>query len=69
MKITKNIKPLAAGTVVVLPGGELLRIVEYIDAFSGVYKVQFLDVDGDDYVPVGDERVIPASDLVGAECE
>lgn len=73
MKITKKTEELKAGTVVSLPGGELLRIVEYIERYGGsgynVYKVQFLQDDGDEYVPLGKERIMPAIDLVGGEYE
>ncbi len=67
MKITKNTKPLSKGTLVMLPGEELLVIIEYIEAFSGVYRVQYLEFDGSEYIPTGDVRTIAARELVGGE--
>lgn len=68
VKITKNTGILAVGTVVVLPGGdEACEIREYIES-TGRYRVAFLDFDGEDFVPTGDERFISPCDLIGAEC-
>ncbi len=73
MKITKNTKQIPNGTVVCLPGGEMLRVVEYIERYGGsgydVYKVQFVENDGDEYIDVGDVRIFPASELIGGEIE
>ena len=66
MKITKKTKPLEPGTVVWL-FDEFFKIVEYVDALGGVYKIQPLEPDGDDYIPVGDVRSIYARELVGGE--
>ena len=68
MRITKNSTPLEVGTVVVLPDEETLIIKEVCREPDGYYyRAQFVEDDGDEYIPVGDMRVIPASDLVGAE--
>ena len=68
MRITKNSTPLAAGTVVVLPDEETLIIKEACREPDGYYyKAQFVEDDGDEYIPVGDVRIIPASDLIGGE--
>ncbi len=69
MKITKKTKELPEGTVVSLPGGEMLRIEKYVDPYNRVYRVQFVEADGDEYIPVGKVRFMPASELVGGECE
>ena len=68
MRITKNSTPLEVGTVVVLPDEETLIIKEVCREPDGYYyRVQFVEDDGEEYIPVGDMRVIPASDLIGAE--
>ena len=69
MKITKNTGILAVGTVVVLPGGEeACEIREYIES-TGRYRVVFLEFNGEEFVPSGDERFISRRELIGAECE
>lgn len=65
MRITKNTGILAEGTVVCLPGGdEVCEIREYIES-AGQYRVIFLEFNGSEFVPNGDERVICPCDLVG----
>ena len=66
MKITRNTGELAPGTVVELPDGEVLEINEYIEATSR-YRVSFLEFDGSEFVPDGEERFIAAYELIGAE--
>ena len=66
MKITRNTGELAPGTVVSLTDGEVLEIVEYIGS-SGRYRVRFLEFDGSEFVPDGEERFIAAYELIGAE--
>lgn len=68
MKITKNNKPLAVGTVVVLPDEEILVIKEICKEPDDVYyRVQFVESDGDDYMCVGGLREMGHRELVGAE--
>lgn len=68
MKITKNNAGIPEGTFVLLPSEELLIIKQIINASCGVfYKVQFVEEDGDEYIPIGDLRVISRSDLIGGE--
>lgn len=70
MKITHKTPTLSEETVVWLPSEEFLIIKEIINASCGVYyKVQFVEEDGDEYVPIGDMRVMPHCDLIGAEVE
>ncbi len=66
MKITRNTGELAPGTVVELPDGEVLEIVEYIEA-TARYRVRFLEFDGVEFLPIGGERVIGAYELIGGE--
>lgn len=70
MKITNKTPTLEEETLVWLPSEEFLIIKEIINASCGVYyKVQFVEDDGDEYVPIGEMRVIPHLDLIGAETE
>lgn len=67
MKITAK-SVILPGTVVALPGGEVAIIKEVCREPDGLcYKAQFVEEDGDDYVEVGEERVIWQVDLVGGE--
>ena len=51
--------------MVCLPGGdEVCEIREYIES-AGQYRVIFLEFNGSEFVPNGDERVICPCDLVG----
>ena len=65
MKITRNTGELAPGTVVSLPDGEVVEILKYIES-SEIYRVRFLEFDGSEFVPDGEERFIAAYDLIGA---
>lgn len=68
MKITHKTPTLEEETVVWLPSEEFLIIKQVIEASCGVYyKVQFVEEDGDEYVPIGDMRVISHRDLIGGE--
>lgn len=68
MKITNNTPILEEETVVWLPSEEFLIIKQVINASCGVfYKVQFVEEDGDEYIPIGDLRVISRNDLIGGE--
>lgn len=68
MKITKNSAGIPAGTLVVLPSEELLIIKAVCREPDGIYyRVQFVEEDGDEYVPVGDIRVMEHHELIGAE--
>ena len=70
MRITHRTPPLEEETVVWLPSEEFLIIKEIIKATCGVYyKVQFVEEDGDEYVPIGDMRVLPHCDLIGGEID
>lgn len=67
MKITKNTE-IDVGTVVALQGGEVLvvRAVHH-EPDGKCYKVQYLEEDGEDYIPASDERVVWHYELVGGE--
>ena len=70
MRITNKTPTLPEETVVWLPSEEFLIITQIITASCGIYyKVQFVEPDGDELVPVGDLRVIAHSDLIGGEIE
>ncbi|MBR3806699.1 MAG: hypothetical protein IKJ13_07725 [Clostridia bacterium] len=67
MKITKTLV-LVAGDVVRLPSEETLIIkAVYREPDGRCYKVQFVEDDGEEYVNVGDERVMAHYELVGGE--
>ena len=67
MKITKNTE-IDVGTVVALQSGEVLVVRAVCHEPDGkCYKVQYLEEDGEDYIPVGDERVAWHHELVGGE--
>lgn len=67
MKITKNTE-IVIGTLVVLPSGEVCVVRAVCHEPDGkCYKVQYLEEDGEDYIPVGDERVVWHYELVGGE--
>lgn len=67
MKITKNTE-IDVGTVVALQSGEVLvvRAVHH-EPDGKCYKVQYLEEDGEDYILVGDERVVWHYELIGGE--
>ena len=68
MKITKNNSGVPVGTLVLLPSEELLIINAVYREPDGIYYcVQFVEEDGDEYIPIGDLRTICHDDLVGAE--
>ena len=68
MKITNKTPTLEEETVVWLPSEEFLIIKEIINASCGIYyKVQFVEEDGDEYVLIGEMRVISHRDLIGGE--
>ena len=68
VKITKNNAPLAVGAVVVLPSEEILIIKAIYREPDGIcYRVQFVELDGDEYVPVGEPRIMWHYELIGAE--
>lgn len=70
MKITNKTPTLEEETVVWLPSEEFLMIKQVITASCGVYyKVEFVEPDGDEYISIGEMRVIPHRDLIGAEVE
>lgn len=70
MKITNKTPTLEEETVVWLPSEEFLIIKQVITASCGVYyKVEFVEPDGDEYISIGEMRVIPHRDLIGAEVE
>lgn len=66
MKITNKTGELAEGTFVALPDGEVLEIRGY-DKATGRYKVIYLELDGEDWVAVSEERTVNACDLIGGE--
>lgn len=66
MIITKNTPPLKNGTIVYLKSEEMLYIVDYLEHRGG-YMVQFIEPDGDEYFLVGEERFMPAFELIGGE--
>ena len=67
MKITAK-SVILPGTIVSLPGGEIVIIKEVCREPDGIYyKVQFVEEDGEEYVNVGGERVIAHYELVGGE--
>ena len=68
MKVTRKNKPLAVGTVVVLPEGETLCVKEvYKEPDDYYYLAQFVEDDGEDYISIGDPRVVAHMDLIGGE--
>lgn len=68
MKITNKTPTLEEETVVWLPSEEFLIIKQVITASCGVYyKVEFVEPDGDEYISIGEIRVIPHRDLIGGE--
>lgn len=67
MKITKITNDLPPGTLVALPDGEVFRIEKLIDPRERVYRVQFLEDDGDEYIEVGGIRFMRADEMIGAE--
>lgn len=68
MKITKNNAGIPVGTVVVLPSKEMLIIKAICREPDGIcYRVQFVEEDGDEYIPVGEPRIMWHSDLIGGE--
>ena len=70
MKITNKTPILEEETMVWLPSEEFLIIKQIINVSCGVfYKVQFVEPDGDEYISIGEMRVIPHRDLIGAETE
>ena len=66
MKITKRTGELVMGTIVSLPGGEILEIRGY-DRQTNVYRVWYLEFDGTEFAPISGERTVNACDLIGAE--
>lgn len=69
MKITKKTDGIPAGTIVALPGGEILRIERLVDPIGGVYRVQFLEDDGEDYTEIGGTRFMRTDEMIGGEYE
>lgn len=68
MKITKNNAGIPEGTLVLLPSEELLIIKAIYREPDGIcYKAQFVEYDGDEYIPIGEPRIIWHDDLIGAE--
>lgn len=68
MKITRKTNELPPGTIVVLPDEEILRIEKLIDPVEKVYRVQFLEDDGDEYIEVGGLRFMRLEEMIGSEC-
>ena len=71
MKITRGTcRSIRPGTVLVLSSEEYVEILEHYDPEICGYKVAYLAMDGDGtYMPTGDERLIFATELVGAEVD
>ena len=67
MKITKASNELPPGTIVALPDGEVLRIERLVDPCGMIYRVQFLEDDGDEYVEIGGVRFMRGSEMIGGE--
>lgn len=67
MKITRSTNELPPGTLVALPDGEVFRIEKLVDPMGKVYRVQFLEDDGDEYIEVGGVRFMRADEMIGAE--
>ena len=67
MKITRPRNDLPSGLLVALPDGEVFRIEKLVDPLEKVYRVQFLEDDGDDYIEVGGIRFMRADEMIGAE--
>ena len=67
-QITKNNAGIPVGAVVVLPSEEILIIKAIYREPDGIcYRVQFVESDRDEYIPVGEPRIMWHSDLIGAE--
>ena len=67
MKIT-NKSVLIQGAIVQLSSEEVLIIKAVYREPDGIYyRVQFVEEDGEEYVNVGDERVMAHDELVGGE--
>ena len=68
MKITKNNAGIPVGAVVVLPSEEILVIKAIYREPDGIcYRVQFVEEDGGEYIPVGEPRIMWHYELIGAE--
>ena len=67
MKIRKKTADLPPGTIVALPGDEIFRVEKLVDPVEIVYRVQFLEFDGDDYIEIGGIRFMRADEMIGAE--
>ena len=68
MTITKNNAGISVGTMVVLPSEEILIIKDIYREPDGIcYRVQFVEEDGDEYIPVGEPRIMWHYELIGAE--
>ena len=67
MKITKKTEDLPPGTIVLLPDEEMLRIDKLVDPIDRVYRVQFIEDDGDEYVEIGGIRFMRLDEMIGAE--
>ena len=51
-----------------LPSDEILIIKDICREPDGIcYRVQFVESDGDEYIAVGEPRIMRHSDLIGAE--
>ena len=67
MKITRKNVDLPSGTIVALPGDEIFRVERLVDPVEMVYRVQFLEPDGDDFIEIGGIRFMRADEMIGAE--
>lgn len=67
MRITRKNINLEPGTIVALPGDEIFRVEKLVDPVEMVYRVQFLEDDGEDYVEIGGIRFMRADEMIGAE--
>lgn len=67
MKITRKTEELIPGTIVLLPDEELLRIEKLVDPINKVYRVQFVEDDGAEYIEVGGIRFMRLDEMIGAE--
>lgn len=68
MKITRNNTGIPEGTLVLLPSEELLIIEAVFREPDGIcYRVQFVEEDGDEYIPICEPRIMYHCDLIGAE--
>lgn len=67
MKITKKTR-INEGDVIVLPSRELVKIMAICREPDGIYyRILFGDMDGDDFIPEGELRIMEHYELVGGD--